>query len=62
MQDSSTFTFLIVRLKCVIFLDIDECQSNPCLNGGNCSNLENHYTCDCQPGYVGINCQTGKVD
>ena len=42
------------------YSDIDECQSNPCLNGGTCRNLENHYMCDCQTGYEGLNCQTGK--
>jgi len=28
-------------------LDIDECQSNKCQNGGVCTNLLGDYTCDC---------------
>ena len=52
--------FMMVNLNFFLYLDIDECQSNPCLNRGTCRNLENHYTCDCQPGYEGINCETGK--
>ena len=44
-----------------IFLtDIDECQSQPCLNGGQCIDDVNSYTCQCQPGYLGTNCETSK--
>ena len=40
--------------------DINECESNPCLNGGTCSDYVGHYTCECPEGYEGINCQPGK--
>ncbi len=30
---------------------IDQCQSNPCLNGGICRTLINSYKCDCLQGY-----------
>ncbi|XP_062576942.1 neurogenic locus notch homolog protein 2-like [Saccostrea cucullata] len=33
--------------------DINECASNPCINGGTCHNLINRYTCSCSPGYYG---------
>ncbi|XP_071481953.1 uncharacterized protein [Diadema antillarum] len=40
------------------FVDIDECESNPCLNGGTCQDDVNMYSCLCLPGYNGSNCQT----
>ena len=42
------------------FLDNDECMSNPCLNGGTCTDHVNSYSCKCVPGYVGTNCENGK--
>ncbi|XP_072037352.1 uncharacterized protein [Amphiura filiformis] len=35
--------------------DINECQSNPCVNG-QCRNEINQYTCSCFDGWTGINC------
>jgi hypothetical protein len=46
------------RMLC--FLDINECASAPCRNGGSCSNNVNAYNCTCQKGYTGINCETGN--
>jgi hypothetical protein len=31
---------------------IDQCQSNPCLNGGICRTLINSFKCDCPSGYT----------
>ena len=42
-------------------LDIDECGSNPCENGGTCSDGVNGYTCNCNPGYDGDTCNNGKI-
>ena len=42
-------------------LDIDDCQSNPCLNGGNCTDGLNNYTCSCLPGYTTRNCGIGII-
>ena len=41
--------------------DIDDCQSNPCLNGGSCTDGINNYTCSCLPGYTARNCETGNI-
>ena len=41
-------------------IDINECSSNPCLNGGSCTDQVNGYVCSCQPGYAGANCETSK--
>lgn len=38
------------------FTDINECLSNPCANGGTCTDGVNMYTCACAPGYDGLQC------
>lgn len=37
---------------------MDECASNPCLNGGQCYDGVSKYTCTCPTGYEGIRCET----
>ena len=41
-------------------IEIDECASNPCQFGGNCTDLINGYNCTCSDGYMGALCETGK--
>lgn len=41
--------------------DIGECVSSPCVHG-TCTDQLNSYTCQCQPGYTGTNCDIGKVN
>lgn len=36
---------------------IDECSSDPCLNGGQCINGLNQFFCRCQPLYSGKQCE-----
>ena len=43
-------------------VDINECQSTPCQNGGTCNDAVNQYTCSCVAGYVGTHCETGGYD
>lgn len=31
-------------------LEVDECQSGPCANGGRCHDLVNGFSCSCPPG------------
>ena len=40
--------------------NVDECQSDPCENGGQCDDDVNGYTCQCADGYTDIHCQ-GKT-
>ncbi|XP_053238855.1 delta-like protein 4 isoform X1 [Podarcis raffonei] len=37
--------------------NISECDSNPCKNGGSCTDLGKYYKCTCPPGYDGVNCE-----
>ena len=41
-------------------LDINECGSNPCQNGGSCTDKLNGYSCTCVTGYIGSHCAQGK--
>lgn len=49
-------------LLIMLFLskDINECESSPCVHG-NCTDQVNGYLCECIPGYIGVNCDTGKL-
>ncbi|EGW04608.1 Crumbs-like 2 [Cricetulus griseus] len=38
-------------------VDVDECASGPCLNGGSCQDLPNSFQCHCRDGYTGLTCQ-----
>ena len=40
--------------------DGDECSSNPCLNGGTCTDECARYTCSCVYPYSGPNCEYGE--
>ena len=37
--------------------NINECGSNPCQNGGTCSDGVNGYTCSCDVNNRGDNCE-----
>ena len=42
-----------------VISEVDECSSNPCVNGGTCTDQLNRYTCTCESGFTGNNCETG---
>ena len=42
-----------------LFSDMNECASNPCTNGF-CQDGPNSYTCSCNAGWTGTNCNIGK--
>ena len=44
------------EIDSIIFSDIDNCDPNPCVNGGVCTDGINSYTCTCAEGYTGENC------
>ncbi|XP_068810151.1 sushi, nidogen and EGF-like domain-containing protein 1 isoform X7 [Struthio camelus] len=37
--------------------EIDECRSQPCLNGGLCKDRVAEFLCVCEPGYTGHHCE-----
>ena len=49
----------VLKMGMISVADIDECSSNPCLNGATCTDAVNQYTCSCVAGYTGTHCETG---
>ncbi|KAM5221526.1 coagulation factor IX [Ctenodactylus gundi] len=43
------------------YVDGDQCESNPCLNGGSCKDDINSYECWCKLGFEGRNCELGET-
>ncbi|XP_048237830.1 neurogenic locus notch homolog protein 1-like isoform X2 [Haliotis rufescens] len=40
-------------------VDVDDCESTPCKNSGNCTDTgTNNYTCSCGTGWTGDTCET----
>lgn len=37
-------------------IDSDDCNPNPCLNGGNCTDTGPHFMCHCLTGFIGQSC------
>ena len=44
-----------------IVVETDECATNPCQNGGSCSDEVNKFSCSCASGYEGATCHTGRL-
>ena len=40
-------------------IEINECDSHPCMNGATCNDAVNAYNCTCVGGYEGVNCENG---
>ena len=42
---------------CEYQLNEGNCLSNPCINNGSCSYVDNEYVCDCVSGFGGAHCE-----
>ncbi|MCU0692932.1 MAG: hypothetical protein MUF54_16150, partial [Polyangiaceae bacterium] len=43
-------------------INVDDCSSAPCQNGGTCTDGINSYSCSCATGYTGTNCENNIDD
>ena len=43
-----------------LFSEINECNSDPCLNGATCLDAINQFMCECVDGYTDDTCSTGN--
>lgn len=37
--------------------EIDECESDPCFNGGTCLDMLDGFHCECPPGFTASQCE-----
>ena len=51
----------VEKLFWMLILDINECESNPCENGGTCTDMEDGYSCACESGFTGSECESGTL-
>lgn len=50
----------VIIMACGVSADVDNCHSNPCLNGATCQDGVNSFTCLCLPSYTGQLCEQGQ--
>ena len=56
---SNTCTKISESTISLLSADVDECLSDPCQHGGNCTDGIHGFTCQCAPGYHGSMCASG---
>lgn len=48
-------------MDCLSYLDVNECENDPCRGKGHCVNTFGSYTCQCFPGYRLLITQNKKI-
>lgn len=43
-----------------VITDLNECDSQPCKNGGQCQDGVAEFRCTCLTGFEGVDCGVGK--
>ena len=61
-DDAATLTLLSTKKFALLLikLEINECESDPCINEGTCIDQIDSFMCDCVAGWTDDICQTGK--
>ena len=49
------------RISLVLLTDVNDCETNPCMNGATCQDHVGGYICECADGYTGSMCGTGMA-
>ena len=49
------------QLYSILHCSADDCASNPCLHGGNCTDLVNNFQCSCPDGFSGPRCENRQM-
>ncbi|NXS67196.1 FA7 factor, partial [Pandion haliaetus] len=52
----------VTRLTLNVFTDPNQCDSNPCQNGGSCDDQFQDYVCRCAVEYEGKSCEIATAD
>ena len=55
------YTYTYIYIYICVLIEINECESSPCLNGASCVDNINRYSCSCLVGYTDPECSTGAV-
>ena len=53
------FLYIYIYIHINTNPDIDDCESEPCLPNGNCTDGVNAFECTCLPGFNGSLCEIG---
>lgn len=54
---------IVIRILATLFnlttivSDVNDCASNPCMNGGHCIDLKDNFQCQCKEGFWGKFCE-----
>lgn len=54
--------YIFIYLGKICNIDVNECNSNPCLNGATCIDNVASFTCSCPIGLTGMLCETNIND